>query len=169
MRSLRHIVEEAKRMGPLSVLTVDIVVKAKFTDSFSLVSTDPSYLKDGTAVSFMNEVFVWFQGNWYEGSDHPRNPNLNLSPSKKEKSGPGYHVKSIKKHDFGTVEKIFEEYEELIDAKAQGVKIMELVELSDIVGAIEGYVEKAHPGITLADLVEMSSVTKRAFLNGHRS
>lgn len=43
---------------------------------------------------------------------------------------------------------------------------MELVELSDIIGAIELYLEKYHSDIQ--ELIKMSNITKRAFKNGHR-
>lgn len=81
---------------------------------------------------------------------------------------PGYHVRNIEKADIGTAEKIREETEEFLDAVEQGVRLMALVELSDLVGAIEAYLEVEHPGFTLTDLCAMKDVTKRAFKNGHR-
>jgi len=45
---------------------------------------------------------------------------------------------------------------------------MILVELSDILGAIEAYLDKHHPGMKLDDLKKMSDITKRAFINGRR-
>lgn len=81
---------------------------------------------------------------------------------------PGYHLKSIKKGTIGELSKIREEIEELEDANQQGVKIMELVELSDLYGSIELYLEKHFPNIKMEDLKKMSDVTQRAFKNGRR-
>jgi phosphoribosyl-ATP pyrophosphohydrolase len=80
----------------------------------------------------------------------------------------GYHKSKIKRGEFGELSKIREEFEELLDANAQGAKIMILCELSDLVGAIEGYTKKYHPGISLSDLVQMSNLTQSAFLDGSR-
>ena len=80
----------------------------------------------------------------------------------------GYHLKSIKKGFIGELSKIREEIEELEDANQQGVKIMELVELSDLYGSIELYLKKHFPNITMEDLKKMSDVTQRAFKNGRR-
>ena len=54
----------------------------------------------------------------------------------------GYHIANIPKGEYGEVSKIEEEIAELKDATSQGSKIMELVELSEIYGAIEGYLRK---------------------------
>jgi len=45
---------------------------------------------------------------------------------------------------------------------------MELVELSDLYGAIKLYLEKHHPDTTMDDLKTMSEITARAFINGFR-
>ena len=84
-------------------------------------------------------------------------------------SEPGYHLTPITKGELGEISKIEEELSELRDAVQQGVRIMELVELSDLLGAIEAYMDRHHVGFHLADLVAMKNVTKRAFENGHRS
>jgi hypothetical protein len=81
----------------------------------------------------------------------------------------GYHLHNIRKGKLGDSSKIREEVDELIDAEAQGCKIMALVELSDMVGAIELYLAKHFPGMTLRDLETMSHITQRAFKNGFRS
>lgn len=80
----------------------------------------------------------------------------------------GYHLTKISRGIFGEVSKIVEEAHELQDAETQGVKIMQLVELSDLVGAIGGYLAKHHPDVAFDDLQKMSAVTERAFKNGHR-
>ena len=80
-----------------------------------------------------------------------------------------YHLQPIPTGQYGEISKIEEELLELKDAQAQGVKIMELNELSDLIGAIEGYVEKHHAGFTLQDLIAMQKTTRRAFESGHRT
>lgn len=80
----------------------------------------------------------------------------------------GYHVTDIKRGSFGEVSKIEEEFQEFMDATKQGVTVMQLVELSDMLGAIEGWLERYHPNVTLNQLCKMKDVTKRAFKNGHR-
>lgn len=80
----------------------------------------------------------------------------------------GYHLNKIERGVFGEISKITEEFEEFKDANLQGVKLMELQELSDMLGAIEGYLTKNHPGITMNDLIDMSNVTQRAFKSGDR-
>lgn len=80
----------------------------------------------------------------------------------------GYHLTKIEKGQLGEISKIQEELDELKDAKTQGVKLMELIELSDLIGAVELYLNKHHSGTTLDDLIKMKDVTKRAFENGRR-
>lgn len=81
---------------------------------------------------------------------------------------PGYHLTEIQRGEIGELSKIQEELDELKDATKQGVKIMQLVELSDLVGSINLYLAKYHPAIRLGDLEAMADVTARAFHNGHR-
>lgn len=80
-----------------------------------------------------------------------------------------YHVQPIPTGEYGEISKIEEELLELKDAKNQGVKIMELCELSDLLGAIEGYLERHHPSMTLHDLIAMQKTTRRAFESGART
>ena len=80
----------------------------------------------------------------------------------------GYHVAEIKRGEYGELSKVLEEAEELKDAMEQGQKLMCLIELSDMLGAIEGYLEKHYAGITMTDLFNMSNATRRAFESGHR-
>lgn len=82
--------------------------------------------------------------------------------------GPGYHVTAIRKGEIGELSKIQEELDEVRDAVEQGAKVMVLVELSDMVGAIESFLEKHHRGTSLDDLLKMSEITRRAFRNGAR-
>lgn len=81
---------------------------------------------------------------------------------------PGYHLTPIAKGELGQISKILEEADELQDAADQGIKVMILTELSDLYGAIDAYLNKHFPGITMTDLAAMSLVTKRAFDNGGR-
>lgn len=81
---------------------------------------------------------------------------------------PGYHLTPIVRGQLGEVSKIREEVEELCDAGRQGVRIMELVELSDLYGAMEAFLEKHFPGFSMKDVADMSAVTRRAFRNGRR-
>lgn len=82
---------------------------------------------------------------------------------------PGYHVTEIPKGALGSSSKLLEEVLELIDAEKQESKIMALVELSDLVGAIRLYLENHAEGISLKDLETFSNITRRAFENGHRT
>lgn len=81
----------------------------------------------------------------------------------------GYHLKDIPRGTYGFLSKIKEEIIEIEDAVEQGCVIMELVELSDLYGAIEGYLAKNHPTVSMDDLKVMSAITKRAFESGGRN
>jgi len=80
----------------------------------------------------------------------------------------GYHVRKIDKGVLGEISKIKEEYSEFLDAHEQGNPVMKLLELSDLIGAIEAYT-KAKYSITLEDLIKMKNATKSAFEDGSRS
>lgn len=79
----------------------------------------------------------------------------------------GYHVKNIERGIYGEFSKIVEEFDELCDAHEQDAKILELVELSDLVGAIDGYV-RARYGMKLMDVIKMTRMTQEAFEEGKR-
>jgi hypothetical protein len=79
----------------------------------------------------------------------------------------GYHKNKIPKFTFGTSGKITEEYLEWKDAATQNNKILELCELADLIGAIEGHIKNAY-NLTLDDLIVMKNATKTAFLDGSR-
>ncbi|UTU07819.1 hypothetical protein CcrC1_gp133 [Caulobacter phage C1] len=81
---------------------------------------------------------------------------------------PGYHLRDFRKGVLGEASKVREETEEFLDAVEQGSLIMALVELSDLHGAIEAYLAKHAPGVTMDDLAQMSAITKRAFRHGRR-
>jgi NTP pyrophosphatase (non-canonical NTP hydrolase) len=78
----------------------------------------------------------------------------------------GYHNKIIPKGVLGEFSKIREEFLEAEDAIEQNNKVMILIELSDLLGAIEQYTAKYN--ITLEDLIIMKEATKRAFKDGSR-
>lgn len=80
----------------------------------------------------------------------------------------GYHKKTIAKGVLGRSSKIQEELDELYDAEEQQCKILALCELSDLIGAIQSYVEHNYPNMTLSDLIQMSNLTKQAFNDGSR-
>lgn len=80
---------------------------------------------------------------------------------------PGYHLVEIPKGSFGGFSKIEEEIAELQDAHEQGSEIMELIEMSDLIGAIEAYADQ-HFNISFDQLLTFKKITARAFKNGHR-
>jgi hypothetical protein len=84
-------------------------------------------------------------------------------------SGVGYHLRTITCGEFGELSKVQEELEEAMDAEEQGVDIMVLLELSDLLGAIDGYLAKHYPDTNMEDLKRMSDVTQRAFRSGARA
>ena len=87
----------------------------------------------------------------------------------KSESTAGYHLVSIEKGCLGEISKIQEELNELADAEAQDSKVLALVELSDLYGAIQLYLEKHHPEVSMKDLAQFAAITRRAFENGHRT
>lgn len=89
-------------------------------------------------------------------------------PKTKKPRKPGYHLSAIPRGEIGYSSKILEEVLELMDAEKQGSKVMALIELSDIVGAIQAYLKVQAKGFTFKDLEAMSEITRRAFENGHR-
>ena len=80
----------------------------------------------------------------------------------------GYHKKTPPKGDLGEFSKIKEEVLELEDSLKQKNPIMALVELSDLYGAMECFLLKNYPDITMGDLKTMSEATQRSFVNGFR-
>jgi len=80
----------------------------------------------------------------------------------------GYHVADIPRGEFGESSKLLEEVHELIDAEKQGIRVMQLCELADLVGAIGGYLQAHFPDVGMEDLVAMAHATARAFQSGQR-
>lgn len=79
----------------------------------------------------------------------------------------GYHLREIKRGVFGEASKITEEHDEFIESLEQGNPVMALVELCDLIGAIEAYASRHHK-ISLESLLAMKNATQRAFTNGSR-
>lgn len=79
----------------------------------------------------------------------------------------GYHKKIISKGIYGEFSKIKEELQELEDAFEQNDKILQMCELTDLIGAIEGYAQK-YFYLTLGDLKKFSDKTKNAFRENKR-
>jgi len=79
-----------------------------------------------------------------------------------------YHLNTIPKGTLGSLDKVMEELLETLDAEQQGCKIMILLELSDMIGAIEQYLIHNHKETTITDLIIMKDITKRAFESGSR-
>lgn len=84
-------------------------------------------------------------------------------------ANPGYHLRAIAKGKLGEASKIVEEAAEFEEALEQGVDLMAILELADMMGAVEAYLAKHHPSLSLDDLMRMKDATKRAFANGRRS
>lgn len=82
---------------------------------------------------------------------------------------PGYHLEEIPRGEYGEISKILEEAKELKDAMEQANKLMVLIELADLIGAIDGYLDKHYgTSMTIDNLITMAFATKRAFASGHR-
>lgn len=79
----------------------------------------------------------------------------------------GYHKTEIQKGELGEFSKIREEIQELMDARLQEAKVLEICELCDLLGAIESYVVKQY-NLKLSDLQTMMEMTKDAFQEGKR-
>ena len=78
----------------------------------------------------------------------------------------GYHKRTIAKGELGKVSKVREELEELEDAIEQGVRIMALLEMADLYGALRALA--AEYEVSMKDLEAMDNVTARAFEHGER-
>lgn len=78
-----------------------------------------------------------------------------------------YHKKEIKKGILGQFSKIEEEFEELKDAFEQKDDVLQICELTDLIGAIEEYSLKW--GLTIQQLQLFSDKTKSAFKEGKRN
>lgn len=73
----------------------------------------------------------------------------------------GYHINNINKGIIGECSKIIEEIEEIIDAEKQNARIMVLVELSDLLGAIFLYIENYELDIDIELLSKLDPSVNR--------
>jgi len=73
-----------------------------------------------------------------------------------------YHVNEIPKGKLGEFSKIKEEFLELEDAFQQKDKVLQICELTDLVGAIEEF-SMGKFNLSLNDLIAFSNKTKSAF------
>jgi hypothetical protein len=80
----------------------------------------------------------------------------------------GYHTKQIPKGKIGEPSKIREEFLEFEDALQQQNPVMQLVELSDLLGAIDLYTLKKF-NLSIYELLKMTRATQSAFIEGERS
>lgn len=81
----------------------------------------------------------------------------------------GYHTYDIPKGKLGEFSKIKEEFLEFEDAYCQKDIVMEICELSDLLGAISHYLKNRTNGsVTLNDLISFNEKTENAFKNGKR-
>jgi hypothetical protein len=71
-----------------------------------------------------------------------------------------YHKRDIRKGSYGEPSKIREELDELEDALEQNNRIMALMELSDIYGALEGVAISL--GVSMKEVATMAECTRRA-------
>lgn len=74
-----------------------------------------------------------------------------------------WHNRKIKKGSYGELSKIEEELDEAREALEQGNKLMFLIELSDVIGAVEGVIQKH--GLSLNDLIKFSNKVKESKRN----
>lgn len=79
----------------------------------------------------------------------------------------GYHTTEIKRGEYGEFSKIIEEALEAEDAYVTGNPVMVLQELSDLLGAIEGYTLSKF-NISMDNLLTMSQLTQKVFREGYR-
>lgn len=81
----------------------------------------------------------------------------------------GYHTKVIQKGELGQLSKIQEELDEAKDAMNDNNKVMALVELSDMIGAMKAFLKRYYGDhVTIRDLERMANATERAFKKGER-
>ena len=79
----------------------------------------------------------------------------------------GYHNRKIDKGVLGEFTKIQEEFVELLDAVEQDDKILQICELTDLIGAIESFAGDKF-NLKLDDLIKFSNKTKKSFTDKER-
>lgn len=77
---------------------------------------------------------------------------------KPKETTPKFHKRSIKKGRYGELSKVLEEVEEALDAQEQGHRFMMLIELSDIIGAVQGVLDKEGFNLTVEELAKFAKL-----------
>lgn len=77
----------------------------------------------------------------------------------------GYHTKFIAKGEYGTFDKIKEEFEELEDAwKNRESTVLSICELCDLYGAMKEFAEKTL-NIPMSEVIKFSTLTDKVYEN----
>lgn len=128
-------------------------------------------LDNGTHDIFFNDIELgsygkretkW--GSFYYGTGIAE-PRLSMACNTVAKA---YHIMDIPKAPSGSFFKIYEEVFEMLDAIKQENKLMELQELSDMIGACKQYINTNYNDITFNDILKMTEATERAFKSNKR-
>lgn len=72
-----------------------------------------------------------------------------------------FHVMPVRQGTYGELSKIQEELDEALDAETRGQKLLLMIELSDIIGAVAGVAERH--GYSLDDLIQFSELRRNVF------
>lgn len=162
MKYVKDIIKEAHTRADARSLFDSVRTCGTFVDDDAAIIVEDLEIGDFFMHSKEGVLVYCGDGVFRFADAHSQNPW-------KEGKGFGYHLKKIEKRRYGSLGKIQEETEELLDAHRQGSHIMMLVELSDLYGAIEGFLEENYPTMKMTDLKKFSDITKRAFKEGART
>ena len=72
-----------------------------------------------------------------------------------------FHVMPVRRGTYGELSKVQEELDEALDAETRGQKLLLMIELSDIIGAVAGVAERH--GYSLDDLIQFSELRRNVF------
>jgi kynurenine formamidase len=106
----------------------------------------------------------WNLGDWLKGQ---KSVPGGLPPNK-PLTKHACHKREIPRGKTGEFSKITEEYHEALDAFEQGNIVMLLIEFSDLFGAVEKFLEKYHPSISIEQIVRQAKATNELFKRGVR-
>lgn len=99
---------------------------------------------------------AWWQKVVNNDPGHaPEHEAVDLSACE-HKPGPGYHLTNIERGELGELSKVREELYELHDALIQKSRIMVSVELADMVGAFQAFLDRHLPGNDVSHLARIS-------------
>lgn len=145
---------------PSKTIPIESTNENKELYLFDIVTDNSFETELGSYGIRLCDNIIWAYGT---GCAEPR-----LSYAIGQVKTPGYHITPIPKtNELGSVEKIMEEYEEFMDSIKQNTCVMELIELSDLIGAIDFYVAKKY-NMSINDLIKFKDITVRAFASGNR-